>query len=166
MVVVSAAEPRNADAIADLIDQMDRFYGATETEPRAKRLLQIQAALFSSSANAHGLLAWDDEQLVGLATYSFLWPAEGVTSSVFLKELYVAETHRRHGIGKSLMQQVCQVAVDNQCSRVEWMTDEGNADAQDFYDQLGVPKFTAKVFYRVEGEQIALLASRQTHRHP
>lgn len=155
MVAVTAAEPRDIDAIADLIDEMDCFYGAAEIEPRASRLSQIQAALFSSPPTAYGLLARDGEQLVGLATYSFLWPAEGVTSSLFLKELYIAELHRRQGIGKLLMRQLCQVAADNQCSRVEWMTDEDNADAQRFYEELGAPRYPAKVFYRLEGAEIA-----------
>ena len=156
---MTVAAPSDADAIADLIDELDRFYGATETELRAARLPQIQAALFSSQPAAYGLLAWDDEHCVGLATYSFLWPAEGVSSSLFLKELYVAQSHRRQGIGKLLIQRVCQVAADNQCSRVEWMTDESNDDAQSFYKELGVPKFTAKVFYRLEGAQLAQLAN-------
>ena len=159
MVAVTAADPRDADAITALIDEMDHFYGATEIEPRATRIPQVKAALFSSPPTAYGLLAWDDGQLVGLASYSFLWPAEGVTSSVFLKELYVAQTHRRQGVGKLLIQRLCQVAADNHCSRVEWMTDESNADAQRFYKELGVAKFTAKVFYRVEGSQVEQLAS-------
>lgn len=158
MVAVTAAEPRDADAIADLINEMDCFYGATEIEPRAARLAQIQAAFFSSPPAAYGLLAWDGERLVGLAAYSFLWPAEGVTSSLFVKELYVIQTHRRQGIGKLLMQRLCRLAVDNQCSRVEWMTDDSNADAQRFYEELGVSPYPAKIFYRLEGGQVARLA--------
>jgi GNAT superfamily N-acetyltransferase len=159
LIVVTAAAPRDTDAIADLIDELDRFYGATEIEARATRLPQIKAALFSAPPAAYGLLAWDGERLVGLAAYSFLWPAEGVTSSLFLKELYVAQSHRRQGVGKLLMQCVCQLATDNQCSRVEWVTDEGNADAQRFYEELRAPRYAAKVFYRLEGAQLARLAS-------
>lgn len=158
---MTVADPSDADAIVELIDELDRFYGADVNELRAARLPQIQAALFSSPPAAHGLLAWDDEHLVGLATYSLLWPAEGVTSSLFLKELYVAQSHRRQGIGKLLMQRVCQVAVDNRCTRVEWMTDESNDEAQRFYKELGVPKFTGKVFYRLQGAQLAQLADRR-----
>ena len=129
MIVVTATDPRDTDAIADLIDELDRFYGTTKIEARAARLSQVRAALFNSPPAAYGLLAWDDKRLVGLATYSFLWPAEGATSSLFLKELYVAQPHRRQGVGKLLMQRLCQLAADNQCSRVEWVTDESNADA-------------------------------------
>ncbi len=159
MIVVTVADPRDTDSIADLIDELDRFYGATEIETRAARLSQIRAALFNSPPTAYGLLAWNGKHLVGLATYSFLWPAEGATSSLFLKELYVAQSHRRQGVGKFLMQRLCQLAGDNQCSRVEWVTDEGNADAQRFYNEFGAPRYPAKAFYRLEGAQLARLAS-------
>lgn len=159
MVAVTAADPRDADAITELLHEMDRFYGATETEPRAARLPQIKAALFSSPPVAYSLLAWECEQLIGLAAYSFLWPAESVTSSLFLKELYVVQSHRRRGIGKLLIQHVGQLAIDNQCSRVEWVTDEDNADAQRFYEKLGAPRYPSKMFYRVESDQMVRLAT-------
>ncbi len=159
MIVVTAANPRDTATIADLIDELDRFYGATEIAARAARVAQIRAALFDSPPAAYGLLAWDCQRLVGLATYSFLWPAEGVTSSLFLKELYVAQTHRRQGIGKLLMERLCQLATDNQCSRMEWVTDEGNAHAQSFYDELGVSQYPSKVFYRLEGAEMGRFAS-------
>jgi GNAT superfamily N-acetyltransferase len=38
-----------------------------------------------------------------MASYSFLWPAAGVTRSLYLKELYVAQDWQRQGIGKLLM---------------------------------------------------------------
>ncbi|WP_373292793.1 GNAT family N-acetyltransferase [Mangrovihabitans endophyticus] len=33
------------------------------------------------------------------------WPAEGVTASLYLKELYVQDGYRRHGIGTRLLKQ-------------------------------------------------------------
>jgi hypothetical protein len=57
------------------------------------------------------------------------------------------------------MHRLCQLAAYNQCSRVEWMTDEDNADAQHFYNELGAPRYPAKAFYRLEGAQLARLAS-------
>jgi GNAT superfamily N-acetyltransferase len=159
VVAVTAADPRDADAVADLLDEMDRFYGGTETELRSTRLPQIKAALFRSPPAAYSLLAWDGEQLVGLAAYSFLWPAEGASSSLFLKELYVGQSHRRRGIGKLLMQRLGQLAVDNQCSRLEWMTDNTNVEALRFYQELEAPQYPSKVFYRLDGDQLDRLAS-------
>jgi GNAT superfamily N-acetyltransferase len=92
----------------------------------------------------------DDDELVGLASYSFLWPAAGVTRSLYLKELYVAQARRRQGIGKLLMENLFAVATKHRCSRVEWTTDQESKEAQRFYAELGVPIHDDKLFYRSE----------------
>ena len=154
MAITKPAEPQDADAIAELLDELDRFYGATETEPRALRIEQIRRALFENPPSAYALLAWEGDKLVGFAAYSFLWPAAGVTRSLYLKELYVVEEFRRSGIGQLLMQSIFDTAARNECSRVEWATDTFNADAQRFYERLGFKTLSTKVDYRVEGEQL------------
>jgi GNAT superfamily N-acetyltransferase len=150
MIKVTSASPRDVLALAELMEEMDRFYGAVDAEPLNERVRQINDALFSSPAAAHTLLAWDGTQLAGMAAYSFLWPAAGLTRSLYLKELYVSEGHRRRGVGKLLMEALFETAGKHDCSRVEWTTDSDNADAQAFYEMLGLPRHPSKVFYRLE----------------
>lgn len=149
MVIVKAAEPGDTEAIARLAEEMDRFYGATDTEPFEPRIRQINEAIFSDSPSAYAILAWGDESLIGFASYSFLWPAVGLTRSLYLKELYIAEKARRRGIGKLLMRRLYEIAIQQDCSRVEWTTDQDNVDAQQFYAELGVAVNRSKLFYRV-----------------
>lgn len=150
MVVVAPVEPRHVEALAALLEEMDRHYGGTEFEPREQRSAQITDALFGEVPAGFVLLGWEDEQLVGLASYSFLWPAAGVTRSLYLKELYVSQARRRQGIGRKLMDALFDVARKHGCSRVEWTTDQESAGAQRFYANLEVPVNTGKLFYRVE----------------
>jgi len=133
---------------------MDRFYGTSEFESLEVRVRQIQEALFSNPPTAYSLLAWDFGRLTGFASYSFLWPAVGLTRSLYLKELYVVEDARGKGIGKLLMQHLYDIAVKHDCSRVEWTTDTDNRDARQFYSELGVPVKESKLFYRIEGEDL------------
>lgn len=150
MTEVRPAEARDIEVLAALLEEMDRFYDATAIEPIEARLRQIAETLFADPPTAHALLAWQDDAPVGLATYSFLWPAVGLTRSLFLKELYVTETRRRTGTGRLLMQSLFDLAARHGCSRVEWMTDDVNAPAQQFYDAQGYRPNSSKVFYRVE----------------
>jgi GNAT superfamily N-acetyltransferase len=136
--------------MAALLAEMDRFYGSANVEPLGQRIRQITDALFGEPPAAYALLASKDSQLVGLATYSFLWPAVGVTRSLYLKELYVATEHRRQGIGTLLMAAVFEIAEKGGCSRVEWTADRESADAQQFYDRLGIRVNNSKLFYRRE----------------
>jgi GNAT superfamily N-acetyltransferase len=155
MLAVTPAERRDLPALADLLEELDRFYGATEVEPLEQRMAQIEAMLFGDVPVAYVLLARDGEDVVGFASYSFLWPAVGLTHSLYLKELYVPQSRQREGVGRLLMQKLCELAVKNGCSRVEWMTDDSNTDAQRFYEALGASMYGAKVFYRLEGDAVA-----------
>ena len=74
----------------------------------------------------------------------FLWPAAGVTRSVYLKELYVSESSRKQGAGHLLMSELCRIAHKNGCDRVEWTADIDNPIALNFYATLGVPADSAK----------------------
>lgn len=158
MTVVTPAEPAHVEALAGLINEMDRFYGATEVQPLDLRIRQISEAIFSTPPAAHALLAWEKDQPIGFASYSLLWPAVGLTQSLYLKELYVTEAARRSGTGKLLMRSLFEIAVKQGCSRVEWTTDQDNTDAQAFYELLGVAPNPSKLFYRVEGEELGRAA--------
>jgi GNAT superfamily N-acetyltransferase len=154
MITVTSASPDHAEAIAGLLEEMDRFYGSNGAELLEARVRQINDAIFTSPPAAYALLAWEGMKLSGFAAYSFLWPAVGLTRSLYLKELYVAEAHRHGGTGRFLMRAIFDAAEEHGCSRVEWTTDTDNTGAQDFYDKLGLPKHPSKVFYRVEGSDI------------
>lgn len=147
-MTIAPAQPDDAKAIAGLMDELNHFYGETTTETPDDRAVQIRDALFGEPPASQALLAWDGDALVGIAAYSFLWPASGLTRSLFLKELYVSETHRRSGVGNSLMAALFEEAAKHRCSRVEWMTETENTVAQRFYDGLQVKPHPGKIFYR------------------
>jgi GNAT superfamily N-acetyltransferase len=153
-VTVGPARPEHCAAIAELLDQLDSFYGARNSEPVEQRMDRIRDGLFASPPAAYALLAWDGERLAGFACYSFLWPAAGRTRSLFLKELYVAETCRGKGVGARLMEALRLTALEHGCSRVEWTTDDTNPSAMRFYQAMGYTPKPSKIFYRMDGDQL------------
>jgi GNAT superfamily N-acetyltransferase len=159
-VVIGPADERDTAAIAEVMAELDRHYGATEVEPPDERTEQISRLLFGSQPAAFLLLARDGDQVVGMAAYSFVWPAVGTTSSLYLKELYVRGGRRRMGIGRLLLGRVFAVADERGCSRVEWTTERDNLPAQSFYAKLGLQAQDGKVLYRVEGSGTAAAESR------
>lgn len=150
MLTVARARPDDAKAIADLMEEMDRFYGETDFGPVEERVEQITTMLFRKRPAADLLLARDGERAVGFAAYSFLWPAVGLTQSLYLKELYVSEADRRIGVGKLLMDRLTEIAAETGCSRLEWTADKDNPLAIAFYDRHGFSKNQGKTLYRVQ----------------
>jgi GNAT superfamily N-acetyltransferase len=174
VITVSPAEPRDARAIAGLLEELGQFYGTPAAEPLDQRVTQIGQALFADPPAAYALLAREEpgpaagagpvagadaragaDALAGLAAYSFLWPAIGPTRSLYLKELYVPTAYRGQGVGKLLMRAVFEAAARHGCSRVEWTTDITNTSAQAFYGRLGMARYPSKVFYRVETAEMS-----------
>ncbi|MEJ1105453.1 MULTISPECIES: GNAT family N-acetyltransferase [unclassified Kribbella] len=150
MIVVRPATADDITSLLVLTEEMDRFYGATDFEGPDLRRRQLHNALFGDHPAARALLAFDDKLAVGFATYSFLWPAVGLTRSLYLKELYVSDAQQRRGAGRTLMEALFDVARQHECSRVEWTTDSDNSAAQAFYKTFGVEPKDSKLFYRLE----------------
>jgi GNAT superfamily N-acetyltransferase len=149
VVTVRPARREDVEAIASLLGELDQFYGAGQIEPLAERMAGTESALFTSPQAASALLAWTGSSLSGLATYSFLWPAAGVTRSLYLKELYVAAANRRDGVGTRLMNEILSVAREQNCSRVEWTTETDNVAARQFYSTFSASLQDGKVLFRV-----------------
>ena len=154
MITLAAAEPGDQEGIAALCAELDGFYGDAPRGTPAERAMQVRDVLFGDPPLAFALLARDGITLAGFAAYSFLWPAAGLTASLYLKELYIAEAYRRQGIGAMLMDGLYKIAAERGCSRVEWTTDQDNPGAQAFYEALGVKANASKIFYRASGEQL------------
>jgi GNAT superfamily N-acetyltransferase len=148
LITLTDAAPADAAAIACLLAELDTFYGDSPVGTPDERAGQVRAALFSDPPAARVLLARDGHVLAGLASWSLLWPAAGLTTSLYLKELYVARAYRRTGTGTLLMEGLHRIAAERGCSRVEWTTDTSNPGAQQFYESLGVSPLPAKIFYR------------------
>ncbi|MCH0562159.1 cyclophane-containing RiPP N-acetyltransferase HaaN [Streptomyces sp. MUM 2J] len=151
-VTIRPAEKRDVLAVAELIEEIERHYGATDFQPLEERRSQVEEALFGSPPLASALLVEDEAgDIVGLAAYSFLWPAAGSSHSLFLKELYVRDTLRRQGVGARLMEELRSLAAARPgCSRLEWMTERDNPGARAFYKALGFAEFNGKVVYRFD----------------
>jgi GNAT superfamily N-acetyltransferase len=142
---ISAATEADTEELSAILGEIERYYGG---EPAPGDPEQIRRALFSDRPAATVLLAQDNGKILGLASYSFLWPAAGADTSLFLKELYVRDAARRQGVARALMTELRKIATDSGCSRIEWTADTGNPTALAFYEALGVEQSRDKVFYR------------------
>lgn len=162
MNVIQAA-PEHVAAIVALTEEIYRFYGQREFAPVRTRARQVHDALFGDPPAAYALLAFDDDELLGMASYTFMWPAADLARSLFLKELFVTRRRQQSGIGTALMREVFDVADKHGCCRVEWTTDRDNVGAQRFYDELGMSQLPSKLFYRATREDFERGCRRKCH---
>ncbi|MGW2209897.1 N-acetyltransferase family protein [Streptomyces sp. NPDC001781] len=142
---ISEATEADAGVIADVLGEIEAYYGGPDTAPPVE---DVRTALFGSLPAATVLLARDGDEVLGLASYSFLWPAAGADTSLYLKELFVREQYRRGGVAGALMDAVAEIGRAAGCSRLEWTADADNPAALAFYEARGAKENPGKVAYR------------------
>jgi GNAT superfamily N-acetyltransferase len=145
-VRIEQASESDVEAIARLLGEIEHYYGGDYTPGNAD---EIRDALFGERPAATCLIARDGDSVLGMASYSYLWPAAGSTKSLYLKELYVRADARSQGVGQKFMAELQRIAEAAGCSRIEWTGDTDNPLALAFYAKMGVPRNDGKVFYRL-----------------
>ena len=105
-VAVRLAGPADRDAVARLIEAMDRHYespmpGAGEIGPA------VETWLSGEGTDGRIALAFDGapsaDNAVGIAIFAVLHPGVALTGLLFLKDVFVAETARGLGAGEAIM---------------------------------------------------------------
>ncbi|MFD2014916.1 GNAT family N-acetyltransferase [Vibrio olivae] len=71
-----------------------------------------------------------------------------------MEDLYVTPAHRGVGAGKSLMQFLAKLAVEQHCGRFEWSVLDWNQPAIDFYQYIGAKEQSEWRTYRLTGEAL------------
>jgi GNAT superfamily N-acetyltransferase len=91
---------------------------------------------FGENPRFRALIAEWDGQPAGYALF-FNYFSTWVGRGLFLEDLFVRETFRRHGIGTALLAEVALVAVEEQCYGIHWEVLDWNTKAIELYKAMG-----------------------------
>lgn len=156
-VAVRLATPSDRDAVALLIEAMDRHYqspvpAAGEIGPAVGRWLA------GDGSDGRIALAVDGGSPVGLAIFAVLHPGVALTGLMFVKDIFVADEARGKGAGEAIMRFLSRYCVDNGIGRIDLQTEGDNAGARRFYERLGADLQEWKVAYRFSGDALEAMA--------
>ena len=156
-ISIRPATPNDVPTVAFLIRALSQYekleHEVTMTEDR------LRATMFGPRPYAEALLAEDDGKPVGFALF-FHYSTFLARPSLYLEDLYVPESHRGKGIGKSLLVQLAKIAVERNCGRLEWAVLDWNVDAIGFYEKLGAKPNSEWTVYRLTGDSLNSLAGQ------
>lgn len=154
LIKVSLSNPSDHLQLAALFEEMQAHYNVP-CPPRE----EILRGLRDMPDGTEILVAGTDE-LVGFAAFSSIYPGPGLQSGLFLKELFVSNEHRSSGAGTSLMQALARLALERGYKRVDWTADRNKPRVLAFYDGFGASPMSEKLFYRLDGDALAVAAAK------
>ena len=156
--MVSVRERTTADdpALARLFEEMQAHY--QRPCPPIEAVLRDLAALPPGVT----ILVAEIDTLVGFAVFSPIYPGPGLSSGLFLKELFVGSRFRRAGVGTALMRAIAAYAVEHGHKRVDWTADRYKPELHSYYQGLGALKQEDKVFFRLMDDALDTLANSES----
>ncbi len=157
-ISIRPATPNDVPTVAFLIRALSQYekleHEVTMTEDT------LRATMFGPRPYAEALLAEDAGKPVGFALFFHNYSTFLAQPGLYLEDLYVPESHRGKGIGKSLLVQLAKIAVERNCGRLEWAVLDWNVDAIGFYEKLGAKPNSEWTVYRLTGDSLNSLAGQ------
>lgn len=108
---------------------------------------------------AEVLFALEGETEVGFALFFHNFSTFLGRAGIYLEDLYVRPAFRGRGYGKGLLTQLCRIAVERGCGRVEWWCLDWNQPSIDFYRSMGAQPMSDWTVFRIFGQTLADLGA-------
>lgn len=115
---------------------------------------EIRESMFGSGSKTSALIAEVDTKPVAYAVYFYNYSTWLGKNGIYLEDIYVSPDYRHQGIGKALLQKVANIALSNNCGRVEWSVLDWNTPAIEFYKSLGAKPQDEWTVYRLSGDEL------------
>lgn len=87
----------------------------------------------------HGLIAFENNQPVGLLHY-VVHPTTGSLKDVcYMQDVYVDPAYRKKGIARAMIEELSRIGkLEQKWARIYWLAEANNEAAQRLYKNLGV----------------------------
>jgi GNAT superfamily N-acetyltransferase len=156
MINVRAAVPTDATLIFDLIVELAVYEKAPHEV--VTDAAGISDSLFGPAARAQALICEVDGVAAGYAVYFFSYSTWLGKNGIYLEDVYVTPAFRGRGAGKAMLRQLAQIAVAENCGRLEWSVLDWNTPAIEFYEALGARPQSEWIKYRLSADALRQLA--------
>lgn len=157
-IAIREAELNDLELILDFIRQKSEFDGSVSGF--AATADKLQQTLFGDAPFVRVLLAEVAGKAVGFAMFYASYSSLLAQPCLWLDDLFVQVPVRGRGVGTALLKRLAEIAEANNCGRIEWTVNVGNAPGIAFYEKQGARILERIRVCRIEGEGIGLLAGK------
>lgn len=112
---------------------------------------QVKETLFGPRPAAECILAFLDNEPAGFAVFFTNYSTFLARPGLYLEDLFVKPSFRKHGVGKALVLHLARLANQRNYGRMEWTVLDWNEPAIEFYRGLGAQQLEEWRIFRLTG---------------
>ena len=139
--------------LAGLFSEMQRHYRRPVTDQQAVEAATLACQPVRSTFDPRVLLAEVAGTIAGSVVLNVTFPAFELSRALYIRDLYVAQSMRRLGVGQALVKAAARLTYAQAFSALDWTTETGNAPARQMYESCGA-RVLPRTYYRLAREDM------------
>ena len=121
----------------------------------------LEKTLFGKVPAAEVLIAYLGTEPAGFALFFHNYSTWLGKRGIYLEDLFVRPSARKHGVGFALLQAIARVALERDCGRLDWSVLTWNELAISFYKRIGAKHMDDWTTFRLTGDALAHVAGAE-----
>jgi len=121
----------------------------------------LEKTLFGKRPAAEVLIAYLGKEPAGFALFFHNYSTWLGKRGIYLEDLFVRPSARKHGVGFALLQALARVALERDCGRLDWSVLTWNELAISFYKRIGAKHMDDWTTFRLTGDALAHVAGAE-----
>jgi GNAT superfamily N-acetyltransferase len=121
----------------------------------------LEKTLFGKRPAAEVLIAYLGKEPAGFALFFHNYSTWLGKRGIYLEDLFVRPSARKHGVGFALLQALARVAIERDCGRLDWSVLTWNELAISFYKRIGAKHMDDWTTFRLTGDALAHVAGAE-----
>ncbi len=121
---------------------------------------RLKDSLFNKK-HAEVLLAFEHEKPVGFAVFFHTFSTFYGDANLYLEDLFIEESFRGKGYGKSLLKALSKIALQRQCEYLKWSCLDWNTPSIDFYKSLGAKQVNEWLYFSLDHDGLISLINKK-----
>ena len=139
--------------LATLFSEMQRHYNRPVPDDQAVEAATLACRPIAAMFDPRVLISVMNGTIVGSIVLNVVFPAYELTRALYIRDLYVAQSLRRHGVAQALVKAAAHLTYAQGFSALDWTTETGNAAARQMYESCGA-RVLPRTYYRLAREDL------------
>jgi ribosomal protein S18 acetylase RimI-like enzyme len=147
-VLVRGPTLSDIPGLAALFSEMQCHYKRPVTQKQAIEAATLACQPVRAIFDPRVIIAIAGSEIVGSIILNVTFPAFELSRALYIRDLYVAISMRRNGVGQALVKAAAGLTHAEQYTGLDWTTESGNAAARRMYESCGA-RVLSRTYYRL-----------------